>query len=473
MQTNAGIETDLSGHMLALEQFPLNRSLNNFRYHHNPIFERGQPGAWDDERVRDPMLLFDTSAPEAERFKLYYCGTGTGTGDHMQIGLAYGSSPERLTRYPGNPVVTMTETWEQDGIDPARQDNPAGQNHTPYVFRIPGSHTYEMLYTGRGREPDGRDFFSTVRVTSQDGKNWGNKQRVLGRFDLGGRTYSPTKPIPIYNAEAGQYFLIFSASLVQAADAKNEGFVGLATSDDGEQYCFERVVVAQDQALAIYDSHGLVPLLGWYFLLITHDSARAFDAEGNEGYPERWMVSRDLRNWYGSTRSVWDTYPDDGYLYSHVSPLLTEAGIGYAVYDYGTPNVFGLAKLPLIGRPYNTILERPALKPGESTQIADCYPAICLEPGQSLTLTVEASYETAASCGLQTHIYTSYDGKCWDTEAQSDSAGQPVFGVLPVSAGETVRQTRDLAIRARFVKVTVENPDPGCTVTDLKVVATL
>jgi len=473
MKTDSSTNGDLSGHMLALEQFPLNRSLNNFRYHKNPIFEKGKPGEWDDALVRDPMIFSDTSAPEEERFKLYYCGQGTGSEGHMQIGLAYGSSLEKLTRYPGNPIVTMTEEWEDDGVDPASEDNPGGQNHTPYVFQIPGSHTYEMLYTGRGREKDGRHFFSTMRVTSADGKTWGNKRRVLKRFELGGRTYSPTKPIPIYNAEEGKYFLIFSASLLQEDDAKNEGFVGLATSEDGERYSFERVVVAQDQALAIYDSHGLVPLLGWYFLLITHDSARAFDTEGNEGYPERWMVSRDLRNWYGSTKSVWDTYPDDGYLYSHVSPLLTEAGMGYVVYDCGEPNVFGLARIPLIGRPYNTILERPTLRPGESTEIADCYPAICLEAGQVLTLTVEGIYDDSASAGLETHVYTSYDGEQWDTEEQKDNADNPAFGALPVTPGKAVRQTKDIPLGARFVKVTVENPDPSCPVTDVKVVVTL
>ncbi len=473
MNASGGSGGDLAGHVLALEQFALNRSLNNFRYHKNPIFEKGKPGEWDDKLVRDPMIFLDVSAPEEERFKLYYCGFGTGTEGHMQIGLAYGSSLEDLTRYPGNPIVTMTEKWEDDGIVAGSDGKPRGQNHTPYVFRIPGSHTYEMLYTGRGREKDGRDFFSTMRVTSADGKTWGDKKRVLGRFELGGHTYSPTKPIPIYNAEEGKYFLIFSASLLQDAHGKNEGFTGLATSDSGEEYCFEQVIVGQDQALAIYDSHGLVPMLGWYFLLITHDSARAFDMEGNEGYPERWMVSRDLRTWYGSTRSVWDTYPDDGYLYSHVSPLLTEAGMAYLVYDYGEPNVFGLARIPLIGRPYNTVLEKSSLEPGETTRVADCYPAISLEAGQGLTLTVECTYGASAGAGLQTHVYTSYDGQQWDTEEQKDAAGNPVFGALPLTPGKTVRQTKDIYLGARFVKVTVQNPDAKCPVADVKVVVTL
>jgi len=467
-------DANISGHMLALEQFPLNRSLNNFRYHKNPILEKGNPGEWDDALIRDPMIFYDNTAPPDERFKLYYCGSSADSEGRMQIGLACGSSLENLTKYAGNPIVTMTEPWEDAKIDPtALSDDLPPLNHTPYVFRIADSHSYEMLYTGRGRARDGKYYFSTVRVTSTDGKMWGNKKQVFSRFDLGGRTYSPTKPIPIYNVEEGRYYLIFSGSLLYEECAKNEGFVGLATSANGEQYTFERVIVPQDQAYSIYDPHGLVTMLGWNFLLITHDGEHAFDTEGNEGYPERWMVSRDLRTWYGSLRSVWDTYPDDGFLYSHVTPLLTEAGMGYMVYDYGDPNVFGLARIPLIGRPYNIILEKAVLGPGEATGIADSYPAISLESGQSLALTVECTYDDSASAAARVRLFTSYDGKHWDTEDQKDAAGAPVFGVMPLAPGETARRTKEVSPGGRFVKVTVANLDPTRPMREVRVIATL
>lgn len=467
-------EADVSGYMLALDQFPLNRSLNNFRFHKNPILEKGNPGEWDDALIRDPMIFYDNTAPTEEKFKLYYCGASADSDGRMQIGLACGSSLKNLTKYPGNPIVTMTEPWENAKRDPAAPEGDAPPlNHTPYVFQIPGSHEYEMLYTARRRDKSGRYYFSTGRVTSSDGKKWENKKQVFRRFDLGGRTYSPTKPIPIYRAEEGRYYLVFSASLLDEACAKNEGFVGLATSSDGEEYAFERVIIPQDQAHSIFDSHGLVTMLGWYFILITHDGDHAFDAEGNEGYPERWMVSRDLRTWYGSPKSIWDTYPDDGALYSHVSPLLTEAGTAYMVYDYGEPNVFGLAGMPLIGRPYNIILEREGLGPGETTEIADSYPAISLESGQALTLTAECTYDRSASSPAAIHLFTSYDGRHWDSEEQKDAAGAPVFGAMPLSPGETARRTRGISLGARFVKVTVENTDSDHPLRDVKVVATL
>ena len=80
-------ETDVAGHMMALAQFPLSRSLNSFRYHGNPIFERGAPGEWDDGLIRDPMVFFDNGAPLDERFKLYYCGTKAGGNGQMQNGV--------------------------------------------------------------------------------------------------------------------------------------------------------------------------------------------------------------------------------------------------------------------------------------------------------------------------------------------------------------------------------------------------
>lgn len=472
MRATASDHGDISGHMRALDQFCLNRSLNNFRYHKNPIMEKGKPGEWDDAEIRDPMIFYDNTAQPEEKFKLYYCGASTKSEGQLQIGLAHGSSLEKLTKYAGNPVVTMTEPWENAKIDP---DVPGSEhmplNHTPYVFQIPGSHTYEMLYTARECDENGKYYFSTGRVTSSDGKTWSNKKQVLKKFELGGRTYSPTKPIPIYRAEEDKYYLVFSASLLDEACAKNEGFVGLATSTNGEEYAFEQIIVPQDQAYSIYDPHGLVTMLGWYFLLITHDGEHAFDGEGNDGYPERWMVSRDLRTWCGSPNGIWNTYPNDGILYSHLTPLLTEADMAYMVYDYGEPNVFGLAKIPLLGRPSTVILEKDTLGPGETTPIANSYPAISLESGQDLTLTTEYSCDAAATA--EVHVYTSYDGEHWDTVEQTDTDGGPLYGIVSCPAGKSVRQTRTIPIGGRFVKVTVQNNNQISALQNLKIIVTL
>lgn len=450
----------VSEHIHVLEQFPLYRSLNSFRWHGNPILQKGKPGEWDDALIRDPMIFYDATAPAEERFKLYYSGQSSCDGQ-MHIGLAYGRSLEKLARYAGNPVVRMSENWDSE---------PA--NHNPYVIRVPGTKSFEMLYTAYGKQGGGF-CYSTARVVSSDGKKWTGKKQVFKKFSVGQQTYYPQKPVLHYNAEEGRYYLIFSGSLKSSKHEKNEGFIGLATSHDGENYSFEKVVIPQAIACSIYDTHGLVPMFGWYFLLVTHDTAHAHDGEGGEGYPMRWLVSKDFINWYGSPKRVWDTSPEDGIVYSHVTPMVTEAGMAYLVYDYGKPNRFGLAKIPLTGKPYNIIVSKSSLHPGENMRLKDCYPAVCLEREvQELAVTVECAYRKNASLPVRIHIFTSYDGDKWDTEEQKDIHGKPVFGDMPLGQGTTVRATRNIRIGARFVKVTAENPDPVRSVDDIKIIVT-
>ena len=458
-------------HIQALEQFPLNRSLNSFRWHGNPILEKGAPGEWDESLIRDPMVFYDYDAPEDEKFKIYY--SGQGSDGKMQIGLAYGSSLENLKKYSGNPIVKMTEDWENI---PANH-NP--NNHNPYVIRLPGAaKSYEMVYTAYTSEISGQNNYfvsSIVRVASTDGKNWRNKKQVFEKFKLGQNSYSPQKPILHYNVEENRHYLVFAASSMRENKQKNEGFTGLATSVDGENYSFEKVIIPQDIAGSIYDPHGLVSVFGWYFLLVTHDSGQAYDFNGNSNWPERWMVSKDMKNWYGSPKSVWDTYPDEGYLYSHLSPLVTESGWAYFVYDYydyGEPNRFCLAKIPYIGKSYNVIVDKPILKHKESTKLSDCYPAIRLELKETFALTCECTYHKKASYPAKIHLYTSYNGKNWDTEEQKNNSGKPIFGTIPFSAGKTVRHTKDISTGARFIKITVENEDPNQAISNVKIIAT-
>lgn len=446
--------------MDALRDFPLNRSIDSFRWHGNPVLERGEPGEWDDDLIRDPMVFYDNTAPREERFRLYYCGRNC-RERHFNIGLAYGAGLERLRKYPGNPIIRMTEEWELGSL-----------NHTPYVIQIPGTARFEMIYTAYAKRP-AEGLCSLVSVSSIDGKSWDGKKQVLRQITVGGRTYHPQKPILHYNVEESRYYLIFSGSLMRDSHSKNEGFVGLAVSDDGEQYTFDKIVIPQDAAGSIYDSHGLVTLAGWHFLLVTHDSACAHDGDGNDGYPERWFCSRDMREWYGSPKRIFDTYPDDGALYSHVSPLLTEAGFAYFVYDYGEPNRFGLVKLPLNGKPSTIILEAPRLGSGEGTQIADCYPAICLDDKNRFGLTVEVEYHPNSASPVTIHVHTSYDGSNWDTEELTGESGIPAFGALPVTPGKLIRITRTVAVNARYVKVTAKNNDERHPVKRLKVTATL
>lgn len=87
----------------------------------------------------------------------------------------------------------------------------------------------------------------------------------------------------------------------------------------------------------------------------------------------------------------------------------------------------------------------------------------------SVILTVEATYHGDATAGAKLRLYSSADGKNWDTE--------PIDArTVAFEAGETKRETftpSDAAQRARFLKVTIENLDAAHVVTNVKVTATL
>lgn len=84
-------------------------------------------------------------------------------------------------------------------------------------------------------------------------------------------------------------------------------------------------------------------------------------------------------------------------------------------------------------------------------------------------LSVEISYHADAKAGGKLHIYTSADGRNYDTEPTETRT-------LSFAAGVTKRETftpNDAAQRARYLIVTVENMDTSQVMTNAKVIATL
>jgi len=112
-----------------------------------------------------------------------------------------------------------------------------------------------------------------------------------------------------------------------------------------------------------------------------------------------------------------------------------------------------------------TILDEASIAAGATTALGDCT-AIDLSGGPAtLALTIEATYNGAATQGIKIHVRTSYDGTNWDT-IDWDSF-TPSF-----TAGATIRQTKHYDVSPYAVKVLVENLDPAQTVTAVKVIST-
>ena len=112
-----------------------------------------------------------------------------------------------------------------------------------------------------------------------------------------------------------------------------------------------------------------------------------------------------------------------------------------------------------------TVLDEATIAAGATTVLADCA-AIDLSGGPlTLAITVEATYNGAATQGIRIHVRTSYDDTNYDTEDWD--SWTPAF-----AAGSSIRQTKHYDTSPNYVRVLVENLDGVQAVTDVKVIAT-
>ncbi|GAI86864.1 unnamed protein product, partial [marine sediment metagenome] len=110
------------------------------------------------------------------------------------------------------------------------------------------------------------------------------------------------------------------------------------------------------------------------------------------------------------------------------------------------------------------ILAEATIALGTTTDLDDCI-AIDLSDGEGkLAITVEATYDGAATQGIKIHVRTSYDGTNFDTENWDSFT--PSFAI-----GATIRQTKHYDVSPRFIKVLVENLDGAKAVTGVKIIA--
>ena len=113
----------------------------------NPVFERGDPGAWDDFNVYYPRIIFD-----GDQYKMWYTGY-----DQTSNRIGYATSPDGVswTKYAGNPVLDLgtAGTWDRSQI--------LGSTV------ITGGAGYEMWYAG-----EFADEYKIGYATSPDGISW-------------------------------------------------------------------------------------------------------------------------------------------------------------------------------------------------------------------------------------------------------------------------------------------------------------
>ena len=111
-----------------------------------------------------------------------------------------------------------------------------------------------------------------------------------------------------------------------------------------------------------------------------------------------------------------------------------------------------------------TILDKASIAASATTVLADCTAVDLSEGPATLALTIEATYDAAATQGIKIHVRATYDGTNYDTEDWDSFT--PSF-----TAGSTIRQTEHYATSPYAIKVLVENLDTAKAVTDVKVIA--
>ncbi len=104
--------------VISLTPLPIRSQTVWFKYERNPVLDIGKPGSWDASDVSSPRVIRDH-----DTLKLWYSGANYGK-NYARIGYAW-SIDEGITwtRYPSNPVLTVTQDWEN------------GWTYSPFVIR--------------------------------------------------------------------------------------------------------------------------------------------------------------------------------------------------------------------------------------------------------------------------------------------------------------------------------------------------
>lgn len=174
----------------------------------NPVIRLGPKGSWDESILICQSVLYDQ---EEKVFKMWYIG-GTSEGV-FSIGLATSPDGVHWTKYPGNPVLRVTEPWEGTVME---------------AFTVlKTKEGYKIWYGGNDLS---RDKAAIGYATSPDGIHWvkhpGNPiftPDTPNRWD----GYSVSDPDVVYHD--GLYHMWYKGWRKKGGNA----WIGHATSFDG------------------------------------------------------------------------------------------------------------------------------------------------------------------------------------------------------------------------------------------------
>jgi hypothetical protein len=143
---------------------------------------------------------------------------------------------------------------------------------------------------------------------------------------------------------------------------------------------------------------------------------------------------------------------------SGVKPI---AGTPYAIKSINSATSYSL-----VTKTVTEIIDLSSIAALATSTLAQCTAIDLLVGPSALALTVECTFNAAATLGIRVHVRTSYDGTNYDT--QDFDSWVPVF-----TAGASIRVTKSYDVSPAYMKVLIENMDAAQTVTAVSVQSTV
>ncbi len=397
------------------------------RYHGNPVLTIGGAGAWDDQTVIHPCVLWDDVA---HLWKMWYCGAQI-VPAHLEA-LGYATSPDGITwtKDAGNPILSITSgTWE----------GPIYFGHN-FMVRKFGNTDYRLWYES-GLVND----FKTGYATSTDGITWvkhpGNP--VIDEeldfcsvfLDPEGNYHIIGSPLP-----HSHYRSVDGISWVKIDEINLEAFLP-----------HKRNIVGDIAVLS----------MGGYYLLTGVISGWSYVTD------IIMFASPDLKH-FQYLGTLLEDPGTTNYMFQEFTFCLGRGQDWRAYFqsnDGAGHDTIALSYLLLPKAPL-PIIDLSTLALAATSGLGDCT-EIPLEGARTFAITVACTYDGAATAGITVHVRTSVDGVNYDTE-DWDSWTPTGF-----AAGATIRQTKHYDADVRWAKVLIENLDAAKAVTDIGVTAVL
>jgi len=174
------------------------------KYILNPVLNRSASGAWDDDQLASPCVIFDQGL-----YKMWFSGYD---GSVWKIGYATSTNGNSWTKYGSNPVLSGSSgEWDANGV------------RDPWVLKL--GNTYHMWYIGWITTSG----YYVGHATSSDGTSWteDSANPVFGpEPENGWERYFISNPCVTW--DNGRYVMYYSGSYTTSKQR-----IGIAYSHDG------------------------------------------------------------------------------------------------------------------------------------------------------------------------------------------------------------------------------------------------